>query len=77
MAHPTIAKIWGSLLLLSGIESPAIQANSDFRVVTQYRTDLTVRDRLREGTRVFEIVSPPADPMGHRRQIEMLVKEQV
>jgi len=75
--HAELTTIWGSLVGLSGIESPAIQANADHRIGIRFRADLTVRDRLRLDTRVFEITSPPIDPDGRRRELELLVREQV
>ena len=75
--HVAQGTVWGSLSGLTGIESPAIQANADHRIGLRYRADLTTRDRLRLGTRVFELVSPPIDPDGRRRELELLVREQV
>lgn len=72
----TITKVWGSLSGLSGIESPAIQASADHRVSLRFRDDLTVRDRLRLGDRVFNIVSA-VDPTGAQREWQLLVREQV
>lgn len=80
-------RVWGDLVGLSGIESPAIQASADHRMTVYYRgtldpltghmvPDLTVRDRLRLGARVFNIVSV-TDPDGMRRRLDLLVREQV
>ena len=75
--HADVTTIWGGLEGLSGIESPAIQSSADHRIAIRYRADLTVRDRLRLDTRVFEITSPPIDPDGRRRELELLVRESV
>lgn len=72
----TVTEVWGSLSGLSGIESPAIQASADYRVVLRYRGDLTTRDRLRIGNRVFNLIGPPIDPDGQERQWQILVREQ-
>ncbi len=75
--YSPVRTIWGSLSGLSGIESPAIQAKADLRVEVRYTTDLTPRDQLALGSRVFVLESPPVDPDGRRRKLTMLVSEHV
>lgn len=74
VSFATVTTIWGSLSGLTGIESPAIQAHSDHRVRFRYRADITKRDRLQMGNRVFAITSV-VDPDGRRRMLDVLVTE--
>lgn len=76
VSFATVTQLWGSLSGLTGIESPAIQARADHRIRFRYRSDLTPRDRLQMGDRVFEITSV-VDPDGRRRMLDVLVSEMV
>lgn len=76
VSYATVTTLWGSISGLSGIESPAIQASADHRIQIRYREDLTVRDRLHLGDRVFEIVSS-VDPDGQQRSLSILAREMV
>lgn len=74
--YTDVGYVWGSLLGLGGIESPAIQAKADYRLVCRYRSDITPRHRFVLGDRVFTIHSI-VDPDGRRRHLEALVTERV
>lgn len=76
VSFATVTTIWGSLSGLTGIESPAIQSKADLRVSLRYRADITTRDQLKLGDRVF-VIQSVVDPTGKRRQLDVLVSEMV
>ncbi len=75
--YTPVTTVWGSLSGLTGIESPAIQARANARIEIRYREDISTRDQLNLGSRVFVMESPPSDPDGRKRRLQILVSEQV
>jgi SPP1 family predicted phage head-tail adaptor len=59
-SYSVVATLWGAvepLSALAAIEAQALGAAVTHRIRIRYRTDLTLRHRLRDGARVFRIVT--------------------
>ena len=74
----TFATVWGSVEDVSGRELvrggvTSGQANTLIKI--RHRNDITNGMRAIVGPRSFEIVSPPIDRAGRRRDLEVLCRE--
>ena len=74
ITEPTVATIWGELQGIGGTEA-GLAAQGDYRIRTRYRSGLTARMVLYEGSRKFQIVGPPVDPDGRRRELIITATE--
>lgn len=77
-AWATTATVWGSIEPLTGRErlaSDVVQADMSHRCIMRHRA-LTVKDRLKFGARIFNIVSI-ADQDERATRIEIMAKEEV
>lgn len=74
----TQATVWGSMEGLSGTSRTGITAESGVRFRIRYRSDITARWRIGlSGTsRKFQLVSPPIDEEGRRRDLVLVTQEQ-
>jgi SPP1 family predicted phage head-tail adaptor len=73
-----LATVWAAVEPLSGRELlAALQAQSEVtvRVRMRYRSDVTAAMQLLHGSKTYEVVSPPIDRMGKRRELELMCKE--
>ena len=73
-----LATVWAAVEPLSGRELlAAMQAQSEItvRVRMRYRSDITSAMQILHGAKVYEIVSPPIDVDGRRRELELMCKE--
>lgn len=72
------ATVWAQVEDLSGREFfAAAQVNSEIktRVRIRYMEGIKPTMRILHGTRTLEIISPPIDPDGKRRILELLCRE--
>ena len=65
---------WASLEDIGGTEA-GLAAQGNFRLQGVYRSDLTARMVLYEGTRKFQITATPQDPDGRRRELIITATE--
>jgi SPP1 family predicted phage head-tail adaptor len=71
--------LWAAVTPLSArgaVEAVALAATVTHRITLRARTDVTTRHRLRQGARVFRIVTL-RDPDGSGRFIEIQAQERV
>lgn len=74
----TVATVWGSVEHLSAGEvltAGAASAQTTTLITIRHRSGITSGMRVLTGGRTLEIVAPPIDKAGRRRQSEILCKE--
>ena len=79
--YSTAATAWGSLEAVSArerLESQQVNADVSHRAIVRYTAAaqaLTAKDRVTLGSRVFDLVAPPLDRDGRRRELELILLE--
>ncbi len=73
-----VATVWAAIEPLSGREflaAQAVNAELTVRIRIRYRTGIDSSMRVLFGTRVFEIISPPINPVSDKRELHLMCKE--
>lgn len=73
-----LATVWGSVQDVSGrelVRGGVVSGQANTLIRIRHRSDITNGMRAIVGPRSFEIVSPPIDRAGRRRDLEVLCRE--
>lgn len=76
----TFSTVWASVEPLVGKEyfsSKQVNAETSIKIRIRYLTNVTSKMRVKFGSRIFEIVSPPIDIREGNREIVLMCKEQI
>ena len=77
----TITTVWANIKWLTGKEyytqNQQVTTRIDAEITIRYRTDVTARDRIKYGNRIFDIVSPPVNVEEKNEDLLLRVSEVV
>jgi SPP1 family predicted phage head-tail adaptor len=79
-AWATFAPAWAAIEPLAGKEylsSKQVNAETSVKIRIRYLANITSKMRVKYGTRIYEIVSPPIDVREGNREIHLMCKEQI
>lgn len=73
-----VATVWAAVEPLAGREYFAnleVHGELTCRVTIRYRAGVHEKMRVVHGARIYEIVSPPIDPLGRHVELQLMCKE--
>jgi len=78
-AWTDLATVWAEIVPISGREfwaAQAVNAEKDLRITIRYRDDITPKNRIVYGSRVFDIQSV-IDMRGMREELQIMCREEL
>lgn len=71
---PVQATVWASVEGLTGTNRSGLMAEAEYRIRIRYRSDVSPRWRIGQGTKKLGIISA-IDPDGRRRELVIMARE--